>query len=251
MAGLADDPGFAVALTRMLETDPGWRAGMLKALLTTATPEASGRVLGALRQQGSLDDEEFRGWLAQLIRQDRWGEAYGRWAGNLDLHGGVLPAVYNGGFDTEPSGTGFDWRILRVPGVLLEFAPDTGAKGPVAHASFLGRAVARVNLEQPLLLAPGPYRLTVRMRADDLRSDSGLEWTVTCAGRGGKLASSEHLQGTSGWRQLAMDFEVPPNECPGQWLRLRNPAPRGSAQRISGEIWFDDVAIRRRPGRKP
>lgn len=246
LVGLVDVPGFSEALVPALAANPSWRGSMLSALQARDAPAGAGPVLAALRRQGSLDDEDFGRWLDTLMRTGHWGEAYGRWASNPALANGVLPVVYNGGFDTEPGNIGFDWRLKSIPGVLLEFVTDPGADGLVAHATFLRRTVAQVGLEQPLLLMPGSYRLTARMRAERLHSDRGLEWDVSCADKGKVVAGIERVEGSFGWKQVAMDFEVP-DGCNGQWLRLRNPAPRGSAQTVSGELWIDDVEIRRLP----
>ena len=67
--------------------------------------------------------------------------------------------------------------------------------------------------------------------------------TITCLGQPEPLATSPPLQGTFDWRSIEMDVVVPDADCPGQWLRLRNPVPAGSIQQVSGELWFDDVAI--------
>lgn len=243
MAKLAVDPAFAGALADVLQRRPQWRGGLLATLHGDKDPRAADAVMSALRQGGGLSDEEFDQWIASLLRQDRWGEAYSRWVGSIDLQGEALPLVYNGQFEQPVSGRGFDWRMSRMAGVSVEFVPDRSAKGLSAHAAFRGRPVAQVNLEQPLLLAPGAYRFSARVRADALRSDRGLEWTVTCAGPAGVLASSERVDGTFGWRTVTMDVIVPVTGCQGQWLRLVNPAPLGSAQQVWGDIWFDDVAI--------
>src|SRR5690606_37402328 len=142
-----------------------------------------------------------------------------------------------------PRGRGFDWRVLRIPGASIEFVPDRGADGLVAHATFRGRAAPQVNLEQPLLLGPGSYRFSARVRAASLRSERGLEWTITCLGKGVPLATSEPIEGSFGWRAMEMDVVVPDTGCEGQWLRLRNPVPAGSIQRVKGELWFDDVSM--------
>lgn len=246
VTGLVDLTDFADALVAALQANPPWRADMLRALQAKEAPKGAAHVLGALRQKGSVDDKDFGVWLDSLMSEGHWGEAYGRWTTNLTLTNGVLPTVYNGSFDTKPSDIGFDWRLKSIPGVLLEFVPDPGADGLVAHATFLGRAVPQVNVEQPLLLVPGQYRLTARMRAERLRSDRGLEWDVSCADNGTVLSDSERVEGSFGWRQVITYFEIPA-DCNAQWLRLRNPAPSGSAQTVSGDIWFDDIEIQRQP----
>jgi len=250
MVTMAADEVFAADLARVLQQRPQWRAGLLALLQRAEDPRAADAVMSALRADGGLSEAEFDQWIAYLLRQDRWGEAYGRWVGSIDLQGAALPLVYNGQFEQPVSGRGFDWRMARIPGVSVEFAPDGNASGLSAHATFRSRPVPRVNLEQPLLLAPGAYRFSARMRADGLRSDRGLEWHLACAGPAGSLASSERVEGTFGWRTVTMDVTVPVIGCQGQWLRLRNPAPSGTAQQVSGDLWFDDVAIARHPSQE-
>lgn len=243
LANLAGDPGFAIELVRSLQARPSWREGFLNTLQAGDDAQATQRVLSALQHQGGLSEAEFDRWIEHLISKGRWGEAYSRWAGPLAARKLRLTPVYNGGFESPPSNRGFDWRVTRLPGVVLQFVPDTSAKGLAAHASFRNRPVPGVNLEQLLLLAPGRYRLQARMRADALRSERGLEWVVLCAGSSEPVAVSDRVQGTFGWRGVGADFTVPATGCEGQWLRLRNPAPAGSAQLVSGDLWFDDVTI--------
>jgi len=247
LAKLSVDEGFAAELARVLERRPPWRANLLATLQAAEDPRAADTVLTALRNAGGLSEAEYDEWIAYLIRQGRWGEAYGRWASTLDLAGRSLPVVYNGQFEQPVSSRGFDWRLTRVPGVSVEFVPDGSARGLVAHASFRGRPVAQVNLEQPLLLGPGRHRFSARMRADGLRSERGLEWTITCLGQNTPFATSGPIQGTFGWREVTMDLDVPSSECAGQWLRLRNPVGPGSIQQVSGDLWFDGVAMQYSP----
>lgn len=243
LAQLAANPAFANELARVLARRPSWRPGLLATLQQAKDPRGAEQVLSALRREGGLDATEFEEWLAYLIRQGRWGEAYGRWASTLDLQGKSLPLVYNGDFEQPVSNRGFDWRLTRIPGVSLDFVPDRSARGLTAHAAFRGRPVAQVNLEQLLLLGPGRYRFTAKVRAEALRSERGLEWTITCMGQPEPLATSEPFNGTFNWRSVVMEVNVPVTDCHGQSLRLRNPVPAGSIQQVSGDLWFDDVAV--------
>lgn len=240
---LSADPRFASALADVLVRRPTWRAGLLGQLATAADPRAGDQVMSALNQRHGLDRDEFNGWVLALQRQSRWGDAYARWVGSLDLHGKPVPLVFNGDFETPLGNQGFDWHLLRIPGVSLVVEQGGGATGSAAHATFRGRPVAQVPLEQPLLLAPGSYRFSARVRTGMLRSDRGLEWAISCVGQGEPIATSERLQGSTAWRRISMPVVVPGEACPAQWLRLRNPVPAGSVQQVSGEIWFDDVAI--------
>lgn len=242
---LAQDPRFAEALARALASGPPWRPGMLEALRDpkAGNPVAAGRVMQALQDQGGLSPVEYANWLDSLIAQGRWGEAYARWAGAVAKPGDRLPQAYNGDFAARPSGSGFDWRLGRVPGVLLEFESAAGSSGQAAYLRFLDRRVPSAGLELPMLLSPGHYRLALRMRAQSLRSEMGLQWIIACAGAGGEVARIESIDGSFGWREFEADFQIPASGCPGQWLRLVNPVPAGAAQRVVGELWVDDVRI--------
>lgn len=247
LAKLASDRGFAMALAEMLRQQPPWRDGMLAALQDPATgdPVAAGWVLDALLRDGSLSVADKARWLDGLIARKRWGEAYARWAGMLAGGRDRLPLLYNGDFAVAPDGTGFDWRVNRVAGVLVAFEPVAGSEGPVAYLRFLGRRVGASGLEHPLFLAPGTYRLRMRMRAQALHSESGLQWQVACDGPVNVIARSEPIDGSFGWRTDALSFDIPAGGCPGQWLRLVNPVPEGAAQAVGGELWIDDMRIER------
>lgn len=244
---LAEDPGFAGALADYLYGNPPWRRSVLEALRDpkTGNQAVAARIMEALQARGALSDEEYARWLDSLMLQGRWGEAYARWAGTAVKRGGRLPIVFNGDFEQEPSNAGFDWRLKRIPGVLLEFESAPGARGNTAYFRFLDRRVPRAGLEQPLLLSPGRYRLGIRMRAQALRSGLGLQWQVICVGPGGIVARSEPVEGTFGWRHADVEFEVPKTGCPGQFLRLVNPVPTGAGQQVVGEFWVDDITISR------
>ena len=242
---LAQDPGFADALAKALRADPPWRPDLLAALRDpkTGNAVANGRVMQALQALGGLSDEDYARWLDSLIAQGRWGEAYARWAGSAAKPGGRLPLVYNGDFSQPPSDAGFDWRLRRMPGVLLQFEEVAGTSGPAAYLRFLDRRVPIAGLEQPLFLSSGRYRLSLKARAQALRSELGLQWIIGCAGPGGVVARTDSLEGSFGWREFVVDFSVPPAGCDGQWFRLINPVPAGAAQRVVGELWVDDVKI--------
>lgn len=239
---LAADPAFAGALARRLQSHPQWRPHLLSMLHGETDPRASDALMSALSRLGDLSESEAGEWIAQLLRQGRWTKAYGVWASRLEPKRDTLAMVFNGDFETPVAGPGFDWHRPAIAGVSTELVPAPGASGRVAHAVFRGRAVAQVNLEQPLLLAPGRYRFSARMRARALRSDSGLEWSLTCDGLAEPIAASERLAGSFEWREVSMEATVS-HGCLGQWLRLRNPASSGLTQQISGEVWFDDVAL--------
>ena len=158
---------------------------------------------------------------------------------------GPVPLLYNGDFSRMPSNTGFDWRLKQVPGVLAGFERVAGIPGMALRLQFLDQRVAEAGLERPLLLFPGRYQLQMRMRADALRGEIGVQWTLACAGGAGEILRSAAINGTFGWTASIMEFTVPEQDCPGLWLRIVNPVAGGAGQRLAGELWIGDVAIKR------
>lgn len=244
---LAADSGFAEALARKLMQSPPWRPALLSALQhpVSGSPVAAGRVMQALQAAGGMSAEEHAIWMDSLMAQGRWGEAYARWADKAVLRDGRLPLAYNGDFSHVPTNAGFDWRMRKVPGVLLRFEQATGANGTAAYLKFLNRRVPHAGLEHPLMLQPGRYTLRMRMRAQSMRSELGLQWQVACTGPGGLAGRSGPVEGSHVWQLSSMEVTIPAEGCAGQWFRLVNLVESGAAQRVSGELWIDDVAVRR------
>ncbi|HUD42962.1 MAG TPA: hypothetical protein VMR06_13310 [Dokdonella sp.] len=241
IANLAADPAFADALAVRLGQRPRWRADLLR-VASAMDAGAADPLFVALERNADLHASERRPWLDALLRQGRWGEAFARWAGSLPGPQQALPLLYNGAFASPPSNAGFDWRVRRVDGVVFERVAD--GDGSFARLRFLGSPVGRAGLEQPLLLAPGRYRLGLAARAADLRAEPGLEWSISCAGNGRRVASVRVPAGPR-WETVAAAFDIPPDGCDGQWLRLVNPAAPGVAQRIRGELELRDLRIDR------
>ncbi|MGY0611530.1 hypothetical protein [Luteimonas sp. A501] len=253
IAELAQDPEFADALATHLVKRPQWRNAILRAATASRLPTAADNLHGALRAQGGLSADETTRWIDGMLRDGRWGSAYARWVSGLADAPALLPVPWNGSFGRPLSSAGFDWRVRRTPGVLFQrieldkSVPGVGTPGSTAHAArlrFLGRPVARTGLEIPLLLAPGQHVLRLRARTRDLRSDQGLEWTLTCSDGRTRIASGARIRESRDWAALELPFTVPEGEgCEGQWLRLVNPAPRGVAQTLRGELDLSGVAI--------
>src|SRR5690606_21674502 len=177
----AADPRFGDALAGVLSTSPRWRRDFLRLLEREGSPEALDAVYAGLQQRDSVSEAEVARWLDRMLRDGRWGQAYAHWFSRLEQSGEPLPPLYNGGFEQDPSQPGFDWRNTRAPGVFTGLEPARGASGArAAHVHFIGREAEIGNLRQPLLLAPGRYRLSLRARAEFLRSEKGWYWTIRC-----------------------------------------------------------------------
>ena len=241
---LAADPAFAEALADHLAEHPRWRPAILRAAIRADDPAAADNLHAALRGHGVLTPADTGRWINGMLAGGRWGTAYAHWVSGLDQQPGSLPLLHNGDFAAPISSHGFDWRLRRTNGVVAGRVDAPGG-GHALRLTFLGRNVGRTGLEQPLLLAPGRYRLGLRARTRDLRSQRGLEWQLACSDNRTRIAAGATIHRQPQWTPLQLEFEVPAENCQGQWLRLVNPAPRGVAQALRGELQVADVAITR------
>ena len=196
---------------------------------------------------GELTRNELDGWLDRLIAEHRWGPAYLTWVASLDpAQRDSIGNVFNGSFETEPLPMGFDWRFGRAPGARISREQVTGASGSLAlHVAFEDRRIPFQDVRQLLALAPGGYRFSGRSRLDQLRTERGLIWRLTCAEDNRVIAETEPFAGNHGWRAFEQSVTVPADNCGAQWLTLLLPARIPAEQRIGGAAWFDALEMER------
>ena len=244
---LASQPDARGALVAALRDDPPWRTAALVTLARDAVDStAVTAVFSRLQQEHALAMRELDAWVGRLIREREWIPAYHAWIGSF-AHDRrvVIGNVYNGDFESAPTGSGFDWRLTEVDGARVRRAAIEGAGGTAAlRVDFDHRRVPFAHVEQLLVLPPGRYRLSGRARLDHLRTSQGMAWTLACAEGGGDFARTPAFAGHRDWASFRTEFEVPAHDCGAQWLRLRHLAGTLAEQHIGGSIWFDDLAIR-------
>lgn len=238
---LALDGRFATALVAMLRTDPPWREQVMRVLWTN--PTAADRVYGQLDREGALRPDEFAAWIDGLIRDGDWGAARMRWAARTPGAAQDRASLYNGDFARDPSGAGFDWRLAVGAGVASDFQPLPRTSRRALGLLFFDQPVKGPLLQQTLHLAAGEYLLQLRMRARGLHAAVPTVWQVLCVGKAGPIAVGDPLDGSFDWIDLELRIRVPMNGCPGQILQLASPGQSRNGQRMTGELWIDDVRI--------
>lgn len=249
LLSLAGAPAAHGALAERLATSPPWRGRLLQVVANKAPDAAAvAPLFERLRKaEGGLAPGELAPWLDRLGREGQWGQAYLLWVSQLPperLAG--LGNVFNGGFEWEPGQGGFDWRFGRVAGARIDRLPVGGAVDRLAlRVAFEDRRVPFAHVRQLLALGPGRYTLAGQARPDNLRTERGLVWTLSCASGGKPLGETLPLRGSGPWRAFEVDFEVPAQGCAAQWLVLRLPARIPAEQRIGGRAWFDALKISR------
>lgn len=228
---------------------PAWRQGFFAAAPASPVREnllAMARLLLVLRRSTAPPDlAEGLVVINRLLTLGEHERAWLLWQALQPASERVGPQLRNGNFERDPLGGGFDW-VLRHGGgasASLGVAPQRDSRA--LRVRFDERPLQGAVVTQPLLLAPGRYRLSGTLLADRTNRAAVVEWTVDCLGpRAQRIATEAPAAGAAQqWTGFALDFRVP-GDCVAQRLQLQ---PRASGLRGTGELWFDDLALTASP----
>ncbi len=201
--------------------------------------------------RGDGDDDLGRRYVDFLVAKNEPDAAARGWAAYVRGRSLGYPdtnLVFNGGFDTEPSGCRFDWRVdRRAAAAAIEFDPAvrrTGARS--LRLRFDGSAnPGRTGVEQIVFLRPGRYRIQAYVRTEELSTDQGLHLRVVNDAAPKTLdVTTDDLRGTNDWTLVERVFDAPP--APGL-VRIsveRTPSLKFDSL-IRGTAWIDDVSLAR------
>lgn len=239
---LKNDTQAQGALVRLLQRDPPWRTGFfLHAAAKRETTPVAAAAAAALATEGAPLTEAERSLVYSALV--RWELSAALPPLRSRLEGDDRPTLTDGGFESGGGAAPFGWRMPTAPGVLSEIAVNPEGDGHGLYAS-LGDMGGRTVAEQLVLLTPGRWRLTGRLRAEQNLPQDRVAWTVTCASA---AAASTQPAVTlplgpvrsGAWRRFSGDVVVS-QACPALWLRLVSlPQDR----RRSLDLRIDDVAF--------
>lgn len=184
-------------------------------------------------------------WADWLIARHREREALPVWKRYVtrDSAWGVTNWIDNAGFETIPSGRGFDWRVSECAGV------KTGVDATGAHS---GRSSLRLvfdgtqnvdfrNVTERVSPPPGHYRLAAWIRTENLSTDQGVGLTFNGV-------STVGLGGTHEWTEVSSEVTVNANAPVSEVQVVRQRSWRFDSK-PRGVVWIDDVSLRRIDGK--
>jgi hypothetical protein len=241
-------------MIRRLRENPTWRQSLLNRVAQQDNEEVFPAIMAALADSdasaatgaGQQLDFAWRLYFNRLVNEGKSQQAYAMWTGLLPAEQmATLGYIFNGSFETEPAGVPFDWSYTAPKGTTVRIEKGGAADGDSALAIvFGGGSINFQNVSQILLLSPGNYRLTGKVRMEDLKTTRGLQWILYCAGTGANspIGQSPFFSGSSDWDDFSFDAQVPDTGCAAQILRLVLPARIDAERKIQGRIWFDAMA---------
>lgn len=250
LAQIAENGAAVEALKEMLSQNPPWRVQFFEALPNSITDARTPLDLLMAVKQSPVPPakEELRSYLHFLIGRKFYALAYYTWLQFLSPDQlSEAGFVYNGGFDTVPSGLPFDWVITSGAGVTVDIDADPDRDGNRAlFVRFEDGRAEFGGVVQLIMLAPAKYRLDAIYKGT-LLGLRGLRWRVTCVGGAATSVGESGMirELSSAWRAIEFSFAVPSSNCPAQYLHLDLDARMASEQFVSGAIWFDNLQISR------
>ena len=192
-------------------------------------------------------------YLDRLIGQGRIEEAVNVWQ-DLERLGIIKGSarseadnlVFNGGFEQEPLGGGFDWRTGVATYLAIDFSAPGAYQG--GHCLRIDFTVKRNNEYEPVYqivpVLPGhAYTLQAFVRSQDITSDSGPRLRISDTQPAGfPDAVSETTTGTTLWHRVHLSFSTGPET---QAVRLSFWRPRSELfpEQITGTFWSDAVSL--------
>ena len=245
---VAEIPNARYELKRLLNSNPPWRQQFFSYLPSAVTDARTPlELLLDLKDTPTPPTTlDLSAYLRFLVDHGFYELAYYTWLQFLSpeqlARAGQL---FNGGFETVPSGLPFDWVFTKGSGVTIQIASIENKPGRQALSLQFGPGrVDYPDVTQLVLLPPGSYRFSGRYKSE-LISERGLEWRITCAGdKPEQLGQSQAVKGsTSEWKDFEFSFTVPETNCPAQYARLVFDARSASERFISGAIRYGDLRI--------
>ncbi len=231
-----------------LPPDPAIGRAYFRILLRGNEPDTIRQAWTWLSERKIPDRELTDLYIDYVVKNQDYGQAHElRLAGLGAKHGNYLSTefIYNGGFEDEPSGSIFDWRISRAKGVDVARDTDTARSGKYSlRIEFPGATnIAYRHVAQDTLLGMGAYRFRAFLRTEDISTDKGIAIRIYDADSPGRLNYlSEQLTGTNGWTELRAELVVGEDT-----ERVRIEVVRDKSEKfdnlIKGRVWLDDLTL--------
>lgn len=251
LARMLESPEAAEPLTRLLLDDPPWRDRFIFELANYVTDARTPlTLLLALKQSSRPPGHgDLRGYLDFLTKRQFHELAYYTWLQFLSpeqLAGTGF--LFNGSFETKPTGLPFDWTFRSGRGTIIDILPLPGQAGEHGlRIDFTDGRVEFSGVSQSLLLGPGTFVLSGKYKGD-LEGKRGLRWRVSCVAPQPSLIAETamHLGLTPTWRDFEVELTVPDRDCDAQRIHLELDARSSSELLVRGTMWYDDIRLERR-----
>jgi hypothetical protein len=203
-----------------------------------------------LERNHFTDNHAASTYLEALVNAREYRSAAGIWKQYLGNRAGDYPesnALFNGGFETEPTGAVFDWRIEPAAGIdaSIDFHQTHSGKSSL-KLHFSGDENLRYHhVTQMAYVDPGRYRFRAFVKTTGITTDEGIRFHIFGEGAAAKLdVITEPVCGTTAWTRIEKRLAVPEDIRIVKVEITRLPSLQ-FANKIAGDAWIDDVSLSR------
>jgi tetratricopeptide (TPR) repeat protein len=196
------------------------------------------------------DDQLADEYAGYLLRSRQYDTAAGAWAAYTTSREPGYRAsnwLFNGGFEREPAGAIFDWRITPAEGVQASRDSGKAASGQWSlRVRFEGKEnVSYHHVSQMAVVEPGMYRFRAQVQTEAITTDEGVGFRIVDAEDPQRLEiTTERLVGTQPWREVEQAFRVPERTRLLEIQIWRKPSLKFD-NKISGTVWVDAAVLER------
>lgn len=199
------------------------------------------------------DESLVISYLDFLIRSKSWDQARDTWASYLgDRQGDYLRPnlLFNGGFESEPTGSILDWRLVTSGEfeTLRDLAIRREGKYSIRIRFFGKENVTYTGMSQVAIL-PGDadYTLTLWIKTEGITTNEGVRLAVTDVESSARLDyKTSPINGSNDWMPITIKFTS------RQTRVIKVSVVRQQSgkfdNKIQGTVWVDSaslVAVRR------
>jgi hypothetical protein len=214
--------------------------------------EATGSAAKAwewLRGHSFADDGLAAAYLDLLLKERMTENAVQVWASYLGSRRGDYPdsnLLFNGDFESPPTGAALDWRITAVRGAEAARDDQDARNGKWSlHISFQGsKNLNYQHAAQTVCARTGEYLFQAYARTRDLTTDEGIRFHIFDPESSARLdVYTEQLRGTNDWTRLEKRCRIRADTRLILVQICRTPSWKFD-NKIQGEAWLDDVSLK-------
>ena len=204
-------------------------------------------VWNALISRGYADNQSANEMVGFLLRHKQPATGAQAWADYQGARGnGYLKSnyIFNSDFESEPSGSPFDWSIDQTPGAMIDFDREIAHSGARSlRIQFDGKQnLSSLGIRQTVFLKPGRYRFQAYVRTKEISTDEGVVFQVASQQASNHLTfTTEPMLGSTDWKLVQHAFVMPAAGLIDVRL-VRTPSLRFDSL-IRGTLWIDQVSI--------
>jgi tetratricopeptide (TPR) repeat protein len=212
----------------------------LRSLLRNPDAMGTEQVWNWIVARSFADDKLAADYTNSLIYHQDYENALNAWAAYLGLRKGPYlqsNSLFNGSFELEPTGSGFDWKVREVEGVSAARDSNVRHSGRWSlRLSFEGEQNPEYRgVAQLAVLRPGNYRFEAYMRSSGITTDKGVGIRIGDA-------KTDALLGTNDWIKAEKDFAVEQETGPVRVEVYRERSLKIDSK-IKGTFWIDDAQL--------